>query len=664
MPAIRFEVRLRRPLAGGASFGDVGPYEELKGTLRFAVDPEHPANARITDVRLAPRNAAGRVEFDADVSILLPVDRARSSGRLLLDVVNRGNTVAVPNFNRATRPVFAPGSDPDPPIDPGDGFLMRRGWIVASCGWQADLPAVPGLFGLRAPEALDGQGARLRGRVYVQLQPHADASHLLLSDRRHQAYAAADLDEAGALLTVRDQPDAEPQVIPRARWRFARADGGGVVADPYHVHLDGGFTRGRIYHVVYTAIGAPVLGLSMAALRDCASWLKHGTAAEGHPAPGAVGRAYAYGRSQTGRLLRTLVYEDLNLDEAGREALDGLIANVPGGMRGEFNQRFGQNSKDRPHAMSHLFPFTDVAQGDPATGAEGALHRRLDARGSRLRAMYTNTSSEYHRGDASLIHTDPDGTRDVAPGPHVRVYHFAGTEHGLGIWPPSDSQPAPADPSGAVERSQHLRGVVDYAPLLRACLVNLDRWVTEGAEPPPGRHPRLADGTAVPPETLRKVFDGIAGARYPRHHARPRRVDFSALPPRFGPAYGTLVSAVDEDGNEVGGLRVPEIAVPLATHTGWNLRHPDIGGAEQQLVFAGATLPFPRTRAERQASGDPRRAIEERYTSRDDYLGRVRQAAEALVRDGYMLPEDVAVSLAAAGRFWDRFASLPCASST
>jgi hypothetical protein len=656
MPVTRFEIRLRRPLAGGAPFGEVGAYEELKGVLHFAVDPQHAANTRITDVGLAPRSAAGRVEFDADVSILLPVDRARSRGRLLVDVVNRGNTVAVPNFNRATRPVFAPGSEPDPPIDAGDGFLMRRGWIVASCGWQADLPAVPGLFGLRAPEALDAQGARLRGRVYVQLQPYGDASHLLLSDRRHQAYAAADLDEAAALLTVRDQPDAEPQVIPRDRWRFARVEGGRVLADPCHVHLDGGFARGRIYHVAYTAIGAPVLGLGMAALRDCASWLEHGSAAEGHPAPGAVTRAYAYGRSQTGRLLRTLVHEDLNLDEAGREAFDGILANVPGGMRGEFNQRFGQNSKDRPHAMPHLFPFTDVEQRDPATGAEGALHRRLAARGSRLRAMYTNTSSEYHRGDASLIHTDPDGGRDVAHGPHVRVYHFAGTEHGLGIWPPSDAQPAPADPSGAVERSQHLRGVVDYAPLLRACLVNLDRWVTEGVEPPPSRHPRLADGTAVPPETLLEVFDGIAGARYPRHHARPRRVDFATLPPRFGPAYGTRVSAVDGDGNETGGLRVPEIAVPLATHTGWNLRHPDIGGAEQQLVFAGATLPFPRTRAERQASGDPRPAIEERYASREDYLAQVRRAAEALVRDGYLLAEDVAVSLAAAARFWDRFA--------
>jgi hypothetical protein len=157
-----FELQLRRPLAGGVPFGEVGAYEQLKGRLRLSVDPGHPANARVTDLDLAPRDASGRVACAADVSILLPVDRGRASGRLLLDVVNRGNTVAVPNFNRATRPVFGPDSDPNPPIDVGDGFLMRRGFVVASCGWQWDVPRNPGLYRLEAPEAqgpmVDGSG--------------------------------------------------------------------------------------------------------------------------------------------------------------------------------------------------------------------------------------------------------------------------------------------------------------------------------------------------------------------------------------------------------------------------------------------------------------------------------------------------------------------------
>ncbi|PYM19174.1 MAG: hypothetical protein DMD81_04245 [Candidatus Rokuibacteriota bacterium] len=652
MPVTRFDVSLRRPLANGIAFGSVGPYEELRGTLRFAIDPQHAANERITDVAMAPRNPAGRVEFASDVSLLLPVERARGNGRVVLDVVNRGNTVAVPNFNRATRPTFGPDSDRHPPIDVGDGFLMRHGYAVASCGWQGDVPRFPGLFRLEGPDALDASGRPLTGRVYTQLQASRDVEHFLLSDRGHLPYAAADVEERDAVLIVRDVLDGVPETIPRERWRFARVAGGKVVSDPCYVHLDGGFEKGRIYQIAYTAVGAPVRGLGIAALRECASWLKHGTAGEHHPAAGTLRHVYAYGRSQTGRLLRTLLYEDLNLDEAGREALDGIIANVAGGLRGEFNQRFGQNSKDRPHMMRHLFPSPDTRVTDPATGATGALHERIDARGSRLKIVYTNTSAEYHRGDASLIHTDPDGTRDLAHGPRTRIYHFAGTEHGLGVWPPTDTQIAAADATGNVERTQNLRGTIDYAPLLRACLVNLDRWVTEGIEPPPSRHPRIDDGTAVAPETLRAFFDLISGANYPRHHALPQRLDFSTLPPRPGPAFGSRVSAIDADGNEVRGIVMPQIAVPLATHTGWSLRHPDIGGAGQLLVFAGATMPLPRTRAERQQRGDPRLSIEERYRSADDYLERVRAAAKDLARAGYVLEEDIEVCVALAARMW------------
>ncbi|MBI1846998.1 MAG: hypothetical protein HYR86_08515 [Candidatus Rokubacteria bacterium] len=662
MPVTRFEIMFKRPLADGRSFGDVGPYEELRGRLHFAVDPAHPANARITDIGLARRNRDGRVEFSADVSILLPVERARGNGRLVLDVVNRGNTVAVPNFNHATRPVFGAGADPHPPIDVGDGFLMRRGWAVVSCGWQCDVPEIAGLFRLSAPEARDAEGRPLRGRVYVNLQAPQPVPHFLLSDRGHLAYAAADLEERDAVLLVRDQLDDKAREIPRAQWRFARAVDGRVVPDAHHVWMDGGFEKGRIYQVAYTAQGAPVIGVSFAALRDCVSWLKHGGTGEANPAAGTLRWAYAYGRSQTGRFLRTLVYWDLNLDEQGREALDGIIANVAGGMRGEFNQRFGQNSKDRPQMMAHVLPSSDVPTTDAVTGATDALHRRIDARGSRLKVFYTNTSAEYHRGDASLLHTDPDGIRDVAHGPHTRIYHFTGTEHGTGVWPPSDTTPIAADPSGWTERSQNLRGVVNYGRLLRACLVNLDRWVTEGVKPPPSKHPRLDDGTAVPPEALQKVFDRIPGASYPRHHARPGRRDFGAgpemrvmavTPPRDGPAFGSLVSAVDEDGNEVAGIALPEVSVPLATHAGWTLRHPDIGGAEQLLVFAGATIRFALTRRERDAASDTRLSIDERYASRDAYLERVRHTARDLAANRYLLEEDVEVSVTFAGRLWD-----------
>ena len=629
MPVTRFDVALRRPLADGRPFGAVGPYEELKGRLHGTVDPTHAANRAITDLARAPRDASGRVAFAADVSLLLPVDRAKASGRVLVDVVNRGNTVSVPNFNHATRPTFMPGADPNPPIDVGDGWLMRHGWMVLSCGWQSDLPPrVPGLLRLEAPEALDADGRRITGRVYVQLQAPVDVDAFMLSDRGHEPYDAADLVQADAVLIVRDQLDGEITVIPRGEFRFR---------DRRHIELDGGFRKGRIYQCVYTAVGAKVLGLGMAALRDAAAWMKYGGAAEGHPAPGAVRRAHAYGRSQTGRLLRTLVHHDVNVDEVGRRAFDGIIANVAGAMLGEFNDRFGQNSKDRPSMMDHLEPT------------------HVEPRGG-LKVFYTNTSFEYHRGDASLIHTDAAGRRDQEPGPDVRVYHFTGTEHGTGLWPPSDTTTVAADPRGFPERSQHLRGVVHYGRLLRALLAHLDRWAMDGTPPPPSRVPRIADGTAVDPSDLGKAFERIPGARYPIHHDRPQRRDFTTLPPKDGPTYGTRVSAVDDDGNERAGIPVPEVTVPVATHTGFNLRHPDIGGADQMLYFAGATLPFARTRAEREKAGDPRPSIAERYRSRDEYLARVRAAAQALAAAGYLLDEDIDTSLTHAARFWDAWA--------
>ena len=446
-------------------------------------------------------------------------------------------------------------------------------------------------------------------------------------------------------------------MIPRERWRFARVEGGRVVPDAGHIHLDGGFEKGRLYQITYTAEGAPVLGLAMAALRDSVAWLKHGGADDGQSRAGArsAGPTPTDARRPGGCCARSSTRISTSTSRGARRST-AIIANVAGGMRGEFNQRFGQNSKDRNNMMAHLFPFTDQPPADPETGAKDALHARLDARGSRLRVFYTNTSAEYHRGDASLIHTDPDGARDVAHGPNARVYHFAGTEHGLGIWPPTDSQLAAADPTGPVERSQNLRGVVDYSALLRACLVNLDRWVMDGVEPPPSRHPRLADGTAVPPDALAPVFARIPAARYPRHHARPRRLDWSTLPPTAGPALrlarlrGRRRRQRDRRHRPAGDRGAARHAYRLEPAASRHRRRRAAPGLRGRRPF-----PFARTRAEREATGDPRPSIAERYASREDYLERVRQAAEALARAGYLLADDVPLSVAAGARFWDQF---------
>jgi hypothetical protein len=255
-----------------------------------------------------------------------------------------------------------------------------------------------------------------------------------------------------------------------------------------------------------------------------------------------------------------------------------------------------------------------------------------------------NTASEYWGGHAALTHIDLDGTHDLASSAPVRLYHLAGTHHGPG------TLQFTATGTRDDGLGQHTPNAVDYRPLLRAALVNLDRWVSAGTPPPPSRHPRLADGTAVPPAHTAATFQTIPGMHFPAHLRSIARLDFgletdeeicTILPPRVGKPYANLVAAVDADGNERAGIRLPDISVPLATYTGWNVRHPDVGGPGQMLALLGSTIPFPATRAERQATGDPRPAIEERYASREDYLCQVQQAAEALVRQGYLLAEDL-----------------------
>jgi hypothetical protein len=254
--------------------------------------------------------------------------------------------------------------------------------------------------------------------------------------------------------------------------------------------------------------------------------------------------------------------------------------------------------------------------------------------------FFTNSSTEYWRGDASLIHTDAEGTRDVSLAASSRLYHFAGTQHSAGTLPLTDTNPV----DGA--RGQQALNSVDYNPLLRAALVRMDRWVTGEEDPPPSRYPRFADDTAVAPKQLRGAFAAIPGVGFPTHPPRVIRLDFgpdaasgvaTTLPPVEGKPYPHFVPAVDRDGNEVSGIRLPDLTVPLATYAGWNLRHLQMGAPDKLMSLMGATIPFPATREEREAKGDPRRSIEEHYPSRARYLEQVREEAQRLVDEGYFL---------------------------
>ena len=512
---------------------------------------------------------------------------------------------------------------------------------------------------ITVPEA-QREGHPVSGRLLVSFQPGAASRVQLLSDRAHRPYPSNDLNDPAAILLVRDGEDAAPRTIPRQEWSFARLEGGQVVPDPDHVYLAAGFEPGKIYHVIYGTTGAPVIGLGLLAARDTVAFLRHGGAGAGNPCAGDIRHAYAFGASQSGRYLRQFLYLGLNEDEAERIVFDGMMVHIAGGKRGgDFNQRFGQPSASLHPSMSNAFPFNEAASTDPVTGRTDGLLERLAARRLVPRIFFTNSSHEYWRGDASLLHTDASGTRDVEPLPSSRFYHFTGAQHSAGTLPLTDTNPV----DGA--RGQQKLNSVDYNPLLRALLVRLDRWVSDGAEPPPSRYPRLADGTAVAPEQVKSVMAAIPGVGFPAHPPQVVRLDFgpdaakgiaTTLPPVEGKPYPHFVPAVDPDGNELSGIKLPDVSVPLATYTGWNLRHPQMGAPERMMSLMGATIPFAATRDQRAATGDPRPSIAERYAGKPAYLEQVRREARGLVDAGYLLAEDLEFVIDQASRRYDLLA--------
>lgn len=636
----RLEITRREVVLNGRAFGAAGPYEKLVGRVHFALDPRAPRNQRIVDLALAPRNAAGQVEFAADFYLLKPVDPARGNGRLFYEAGNRGTKRILPVFQQATA-----ADDPTTAAEYGNGALMDQGFTLLWMGWQWDVPA--GRMRMAIPIASEG-GRAITGLVRGNFIPGAGATTASIADRGHDAYPVVDPASADHILYVRTLPTDTPTVVPRARWRFT---------DAKTVTLDGGFEPGRIYDVVYRARDPRVVGVGLAGTRDLISFFKHATAAEGNPSPG-LGRALGWGVSQTGRFLRHFVYEGFNQDEQGRIVFDGVFDQVGGAGRGSFNHRFGQQSRDQLQHFNiqypvDMFPFTDGDQTDPVTGATDGLLVRARASGTVPRMFHLLTNSEYFNRAGSLVHTDVTGTRDVPPPPTSRIYMVASAPHIVGPFPPAPF--ADKDFVGQADMNPLV-----YTPVIRAVFRALDRWIAEGVEPPPSRYPTIADGTLVAPEAA--GWPAIPGVTMPPAPMTTYRLDFgpewaqgrvTMEPPRLGPAFVSLVPAVDEAGNDRGGIRLPQIAVPLATHTGWNYRQRSIGAPERLASEIGAYRLLLQAAADRQRTGDSRVSIAERYPSRDAYLGRISQAAVALVDQRYLLAEDVPGLITQAAAHWD-----------
>jgi hypothetical protein len=638
MPLTKFEITSRGPYVGGRSFGAVGAYQQVDGTAHFAVDPLHPANAQICDLKLAPRNAAGLVEFTSDLSIVLPADAARANGRCIVELPNRGRRRVVAMMNCAP-----PDAPVGPQAHPGDGFLFARGYTVASIGWQWDVYPSPDLLGLTAPSAMNGSNP-IGGETMVEIRPNERAATRLLADRIHRPLPAAAGGQFEARLIVRDWEDGEDTLIPRSRWRFARETPRGAVEPSVeHVWLEGGFEPGRIYQLVYKTDRAPVAGLGLLAARDLAAFLR--TSSSTNANGNAFRALILYGISQTGRMQRHFLSLGLNRGEDGSRAYDGFHVHIAGARRGAFNHRFAQPSNQTTPLWGHVFPFADVVTSDPLTDRTGGLLDRLSAAGDLPKIIFTDSAAEYWRGDAALAHIDTTGRHDLAQHPSTRRYLFAGAQHTPGYLGQSRTNPA----TGTIAR--YPLNVLDYRPLHRAALTNLDSWITQDIDPPPSRHPRLCDATAVQREEVLATFRGLPDFKPPDPKRLPfiRTVDMGGdeatgvgrYPPREGAFYPALVCAVDTDGNETAGVRMPDIAVPVATYAGWNPRDPATGSPEQIVPMNGLTLWFAPDAAARAARGDPRRSLAERYRDEADYVSQVRAAALQLATERYLLEEDV-----------------------
>jgi hypothetical protein len=642
---VRLEIEQTRPFASGVSFGERGPYEWLRGKAYYAIDPGEPGLPYICALDLAPRTADGMVEFSGTVDIVKPVDMSKSNDRLLYEFSNRGGKAMIGAFN------YSRGTDWTSEAYAGDGFLMRHGYSLMFSGWQGDLIDNGNNCVAYLPEALE-DGKRLRGRVrqeFSTIEPGVlslGVSAGAEGGQNVQPYPV--LDRATATLTIREHEADQRVPVPDSDWELAKAElkDGEIVVTPSEndLYIKGGFKPGWIYEFIYETEGSKVMGLGFLGIRDLISMLRHeerDAADNPNPLAGHVAKVYGTGASMSGRVIREYVYQGWNVDADGHKVFDAMHTHTGSGRLFQ-NIRFAQVGRyPRQHEEhswpAEYYPFTFVAVPDPFTERNEGLWQRPD---SDPLCIHLHTEGDYWVRHVSLTHTDPRDAGDVEiPDGNVRMYHLTAAPH--------MARPA-NDP---VWIGQLTPNTMSASPYRRAMLVLLDEWATNGTPPPPTLLPRTADGTLVTSDEALAKYPRIPGVNLPKGTSRLPRFNYgpdfdsrglmTVLPPEpvDGQEYPLRVAAIDSDGNTIAGLRYPDVEVPLGTYNGWSLRREGFAEGDQ-FWNTGSFVPFARTEAEREASGDPRPSIEERYPTHEAYVDAVRRVCEARVAERLMLQED------------------------
>ncbi|MEO6717291.1 MAG: alpha/beta hydrolase domain-containing protein [Novosphingobium sp.] len=620
-PPVRLEVTARAPAFGGQQFGTHGNYEQITGVAHLRIDPLAAANRGIVDLDLAPRAPDGLVDYDVDFVIQRPADPAKARRVMLYDVVNRGM--------RLLSMMTGGGFNPN---DPGDGLWFRQGYTLVWSGWQGDI-ASKGLLGARFPIASD-QGKPVTGRISTEtIFDDSTRNRITLP------YATAAMDQERMKVTVRAVADSPQQALAATNWKFE---------DDRHIIISrsAGMDAGAIYRVEYVAKDPWVMGLGFAATRDLIAWLRHAPAAQGNvladigsapcerdakgvcanPQGGAFSSAVAFGSSQSGRYLRDFLWQGFNRDLAGRRVFDGVIPFIPGARRTFTNFRFAEPGRfSRQHedhdVSGFTFPFTYATLTDPNTGNADGVLRACSATATCPKVFHIDTSAEFWQAGAALVGTGGTNHDVMLPG-NVRAYMIAGGAHA-----PGTTLPACRYPTNSL----------NYAPIVRAMLISMIDWTTNGTAPPASRWPSLARGEL-------KTIDALKGPDVPAFAFVWPKVMNRPIPPAGKPAWPAYVPAIDADGNDVPGIRLPQVAVPNGTYVGWNLRKAGFGDGEICLL-SGSYLPFAKGAASR--NGDRRASLAERYPTAGDRATKLRAAAAQLQADRYLLPDDATKLLAA-----------------
>jgi len=630
------------PTFGGKSFGAVGQYERISGQIVGEVDPNDPVNAVMVDIGLAPKNSNGTVTYSTDFQILRPIDRTKGNKRLIYEITNRGRTNVLETLNDSKT-----GNDTTTSGDAGNGFLMRQGYIVLESGWDFSAPRNGKAFTATVPVAKNPDGSSITGPNTEEFVIDKGATPAA----QRLTYPAASADKSKASLTVRRNYADAPIPVPASDWDYVDAKLNAVKLTSGNFGAPGSFGPTALYEFTYTAKDPVVASLGLAAIRDIATYLRNAeTDDKGTPNPlaGDVTSIYSFCSSQPCRTMHDFVQLGFNQPErvagAVSPAFDGILNWKAGGSGLFINYRFSQPVRThRQHIArwtpEYQFPFADQKLTDTVTGKTDFRLRRCEASATCPKIFEANSSNEYWAKASSMAQTDSLG-HDLGGVANVRYYLLSSLPHGAGNGPGICAQP---------------RNTLRPNAALRALLVDLDAWVTAGTAPPADRLPRVADGTLAPPLPQEASgFPRIPGVVYNGVHHTGDLWDFgpdvdkgfiSVLPPRLvGTPYPVFVPKADADGNDIAGVRLPEVAVPVATYTGWALRADGLDGCDA----AGQKIAFAKTKAERLAAGDPRPSLEERYADHAAYVSAVTRAAQALKADRFLLDEDVAAATAAA----------------